>query len=428
MAGLSVYRLERGAPMRVGLIEGEGTSFSYDAAYLVLPKAAPLSLSLPLEARAFDATELRPYFEGLLAEGQARSALAAELGLGEDDWLGLLAACGEECIGDVLICEEGAVPEVGETEYAPLADAELRAMFLSETDVARENVRTRLSLAGTQSKTALAHDPSQPLNVGWLRPVGLSASTHILKTSHLRDLPEVEFLCMSAARACGADVAPVALLDFGSPALAIERFDRRACLMGGRMVVERLHQEDVAQALGVTGGSKYAELEGGSVRAMVRLMCSHSVRPARDVSSLAQAVCLNYLVGNCDAHLKNFSILHEGAGRGGRALVSLAPAYDIVSTTYFPHHPRRLAMRVGDALTIDDVTPESFGVLARDLGIKDGALRRIARPLVEGLADCVVRAGEGEFGPVLESTPYVAEDLAEDIAPRVRILEQYCEG
>ena len=85
-------------------------------------------------------------------------------------------------------------------------------------------------------------------------------------------------------------------------------------------------------------------------------------------------------------------------------------------------------MRVGDALTIDDVTPESFGVLARDLGIKDGALRRIARPLVEGLADCVVRAGEGEFGPVLESTPYVAEDLAEDIAPRVRILEQYCEG
>lgn len=426
MGELSVYRLGRAVPVLVGHIGEGGTSFSYDPGYLGATEAAPLSLSLSLRSGEFGAAELRPYFEGLLAEGRARSSLASELGLSEDDWLGLLAACGEECIGDVLICERGVAPNAAEGGYTPLGEAELRSLFLSDSDVARENVRTRLSLAGTQSKTALAHDPGQPLNVGWLRPVGLSVSTHILKTSHLHDLPEVEFLCMAAARACGADVAPVALLDFGSPVLAIERFDRRVRLVGGGLVVERLHQEDVAQALGITGGSKYVELEGGSVCEMVRLLRDHSVRPAFDLPALAQMLCLNYLVGNCDAHLKNYSVLHEGVSRGGRALVRLAPAYDIVSTTYFPNHPRKLAMRIGGASKIDEVTAESFGVLAGELGIKDGALRRLARPLVEGLADGVLRAGEGEFGPVLGSTPYVAEDLVEDMAPRMRVLRRYC--
>lgn len=426
MGELSVYRLGQAAPVLVGHIGEGGTSFSYDPGYLGSTEAVSLSLSLPLGSGEFGAAELRPYFEGLLAEGQARRSLASELGLSENDWVGLLAACGEECIGDVLICERCAAPNASEGGYAPLGEAELRSMFLSDSDVARENVRTRLSLAGTQSKTALAHDPGRGPGTGWLRPIGLSASTHILKTSHLHDLPEVEFLCMSAARACGMDVSAVALLGVGSPILAVERFDRLVARDEGGLVVERLHQEDVAQALGITGGSKYAELEGGSVREMARLLRDHSVRPALDVSALAQILCLNYLVGNCDAHLKNYSVLHVGVSRGGRALVRLAPAYDIVSTTYFPNHPRKLAMRLGGASTIDEVTAESFGVLASELGIKDGALRRLARPLVEGLADGVLRAGEGEFGSVLGSTPYVAEDLVEDMAPRMRVLRRYC--
>ena len=83
-------------------------------------------------------------------------------------------------------------------------------------------------------------------------------------------------------------------------------------------------------------------------------------------------------------------------------------------------------MRIGGAQAIDEVTPESFRALAADLGIRDSALRRLASPLVGGLVEGVRRAGEGEFGDVLESTPYVAEDLVEDMAPRLRILSEYC--
>ena len=429
MSAHYVYRLERSSAVLVGTLDGRGTSFSYDAEYLGMPGATPLSLSLPLRLERFGGEEIRPYFEGLLAEGGARAAVASELGLVEEDWVGILAACGRECVGDVLVVDR-RLPEspldVG--EYEPLDDDALRMMFLNEPSIARENVETRLSLAGTQSKTALAYDDELSERGRWLRPVGLSASTHVLKTSHLRDLPEVEYLCMSAARTCGMNVADVRLLGLGNPVLAVERFDREVSHVDGRLVVSRRHQEDMAQALGVNGGSKYAELDGGSIHVMVELLKRHGARPASDVAGLAQAACLNYLVGNCDAHLKNFSILHEGRDRDGGALVSLAPAYDVVSTTYFPNHPRRLAMRLGDARTIDEVTTDSLHALAADLGIRDSALRRLARPLVEGMVDGVRRASEGELGPVLESTPYIADDLIEDMMPRVRVLSEYCAG
>lgn len=428
MGALLVYRLERISPVLVGFLDERGESFSYDPGYLGRRDASPLSLSLPLRDGEFDGSEVRPYFEGLLAEGRARSALAAELGLSEGDWVGMLSACGRECVGDVLVLDDATEPPMAGGGYEALDEATLRSMFLNDPNVARENVATRLSLAGTQSKTALAHDLGAPMDEGWLRPRGLSASTHILKTSHLRDLPEIEFLCMAAAASCGVRVADATLLDLGNPVLAVERFDRRTTLAAGGIGVARLHQEDMAQALGVTGGSKYAELSGGSAHAMAELLRGSSVRPARDVARLAQMMCLNYLVGNCDAHLKNFSLLHEGPGHDGGAFVSLAPAYDVVSTTYFPNHPRRLAMRLGGAETIDDVTPDSLRVLAGDLGIRDSALRRLVEPLVEGLAEGIGRVGEGQFGPTLESTPYIAEDLLEDMRPRLEVLGRYLYG
>lgn len=428
MSGYSVYRLEQGSPVLVGILGELGDAFSYDLGYLARTDAKPLSLSLPLGEREFGPVKIRPYFEGLLAEGQTRAALASQLGLAEEDWLGILVACGRECAGDVLIGDSARLPGESGDGYVPLDEGELREMFLSDAKTARENVTTRLSLAGTQSKTALAHMPGSPIGAGWLRPVGLSASTHILKTSHLRDLPEVEHLCMSAAAFCGMTVSQTALLDAGNPVLAIERFDRRALVVGGELVVDRLHQEDMAQATGVTGGSKYAELEGGNVHAMADLLRMRSAKPARDVASLAQMICLTFLVGNCDAHLKNYSIMHDGPARDGGAIVSLAPAYDVVSTTFFPHHPRRLAMRIGGAQTVDEVTADSFRVLAADLGIRDSALRRLASPLVEGLVEGVRRAGEGEFGDVLESTPYVADDLIENMMPRMGVLSEYCSG
>lgn len=402
----------------VGELRSNASSFSYFKDYLEAPRAIPLSQSLPLREEAFNEAELRPYFEGLLAEGAAREALVAELGLPLDDWISLLEACGRDCIGDVVIGEP-PTRETSTPAYEPVDKDELKSLFLS-SGYAKENAASRLSLAGTQSKTGLAHDPSSPMDEGWLRSIGLGATTHILKSSHLRDVPEIEFLCMCAASVCGVTTAKVGLLEWGNPTLWVERFDREVAEPGGALAVKRIHQEDFAQALGVIPTSKYVELEGGTVRTLAQLIKSTCTRPTRDLASFARMLVFSYLIGDCDAHLKNYSLLY----RNGE--VTLAPAYDLVCTTRYPRFSRELAMRLGDTRAIDDVTPGSLVRLASDLGLKTSALQRLSRPIASGFAPGLSKAVAGACGPVLNSTPYIAEDLLEDAAPRLAVLEEFC--
>ncbi|MBQ9006798.1 MAG: HipA N-terminal domain-containing protein [Atopobiaceae bacterium] len=83
MENLVVSRLVGDGLVEVGVIDRgpEGTpAFTYGESYLEREGALPLSLSLPLEARVHDERLFRPYFEGLLPEGQTRTALAARGG------------------------------------------------------------------------------------------------------------------------------------------------------------------------------------------------------------------------------------------------------------------------------------------------------------------------------------------------------------
>ena len=424
--GLSVYRLAHLDPQLVGHISRDGSSFAYSDAYLDDPSSTPLSVSLPLQTEPYSTSELRPYFEGLLSEGLSRRALAAGLQLPEDDWMALLVACGKECIGDVLICEDGSSVQNSPSCYEPVDLDELRSTFRDLTTISENNIGLRLSLAGVQGKTGLAHDPQRPIGQGWLRPTGLAATTHILKTSPLRDIPELEFLCMSAAAECGIASAPVSLLDLGTPVLVVERFDRQVTVSDKGLRVERVHQEDLCQAYGMTPGSKYAELPGGSVASIARLLRLHSARPAQDLAQLARVLVFCYVIGNCDAHLKNYSLITRARHSGNSVIFSLSPAYDLVCTTRYPKFSRSLAMELGGTRDIDEIEPRSFTRLAHDLGITPAALKSLARPLVEKTVPAILSAGQGLRGDVLESTPYVAEDLVEDMAPRLAMLAEWC--
>lgn len=426
MDDIRVERLSYDRPILVGCIADNARTFSYDASYLDNPTAIPLSLSLPLQAEPFYQESFRPYFEGLLAEGTPRQALAAELQIREDDYLSLLVRCGRECIGDVLISDDNDAAAQKDFGYEPISHGDLIAMFRDLPESAAENAASRLSLAGTQNKVGLARMPAHGPS-GWMRPKGLAATTHILKTSTLRDLPEVEYLCMQAARACGITVPNCELLELGRPVLAVERFDRFITTASGAMRVERVHQEDLAQAFGITPGSKYAELPGGSVAAIAELIRRNSTQPAADLSQFAATLLLSYVIGNCDGHLKNHSI-RLNPFRGHRTTFSLAPAYDLVSTTYFPKISKSMAMRLGGARNIDEVTPRTFVDLAKELGITTAALRRLGKRIAERVRPAIVHAGDGDLGTVLTSTPYVAEGLMEDIAPRLRVLDEFAQS
>ena len=123
----------------------------------------------------------------------------------------------------------------------------------------------------------------------------------------------------------------------------------------------------------------------------------------------------NYLVGNCDNHLKNLSVLH-GAGS-----LRLAPAYDLVCTTFFERFSREMGMRLGSTRMIDEVRPDDFLLLARDIGLGARRMRRICAELAAHVTDAVMEAGErGAAG--LESLPHTSEDLVDDMASRLAVV------
>lgn len=390
----------------------------------------PLSLSLPLGEGPREETAFRPYFEGLLPEDDGRRALAAELAVREDDYLAMLASSTLDCIGDVAIAPtaDGGISSVKESfahvRYEPISVSEVSEALSSSEAAAQASLASRLSLSGTQHKIGLARRPGAVPGEGWMRPLGGATSTHILKSGQLSGIPRLEFLSLRAARACGLDVPDAELVDlcYGRLAISVARYDRKVREMpDGALRVERLHQEDLTQALGLTAGSKYAELEPSTACKVAELLRRSSSNPLADLRAFARLCLYNYLVGNCDNHLKNLSLMHQGAW------VRLAPAYDLVPTAIFERFSRSMGMAIGEHRVIDQVEPEDFSLLAEDMGLTEGALKRIARDLVGCIVPAVMAAGAVDT-PAGDSLSFDAEDLVNDMAPRLKVLGAFALG
>jgi serine/threonine-protein kinase HipA len=143
-----------------------------------------------------------------------------------------------------------------------------------------------------------------------------------------------------------------------------------------------LHQEDFCQALGIPSARKY-EAEGGPGLADGFALLRRAVDvPARQAPLLLDYFALSFLVGNHDAHGKNYSLLY--LPDSDRA--TLAPAYDVLSTVaYRKVRPmsRKLAMSVGGEYRPDYIRPRHLQRLLRDAGLGAAPSRRRLRALAE---------------------------------------------
>ena len=174
----------------------------------------------------------------------------------------------------------------------------------------------------------------------WGRPVTGTPSTHILKPEHASypNTVENEAFCMRMAKHLGLPVAGVETTTIGGRRLlVVERYDR---VIGPDGRVDRLHQEDFCQALGIHPDKKYQENGGPSLQAIGELLQAAS--GADSLEMLLKGVTLNVLIANGDAHGKNFSLLHDRSGA-----LQLAPFYDLMSTMTYGD--------VGLAMYVDDV-------------------------------------------------------------------------
>ena len=289
------------------------------------PGGTPLlSVTVPLSDRSFPNGVVGTLLDGVLPEGQMRLTIAAELGLRADDSFGLARELGRDCAGALVIAPDTApAPPPALTSSAePLTDDELARLLanLREAPLGVDD-RVRISLAGVQEKLLL----TRLSDGGWGRPVDGTPSTHILKPE-IRGYPgtvENEAFCMRLANRLGLPVAAVTTTaPAGRKLIVVARYDR---VVHDDGEVERIHQEDFCQATGTPPQRKYEEDGGPSLRKIAALLASVE-RGA--LITLLGAVTLNVLIGNGDAHAKNFSLLH-GADD---PVVRLAPLYDVLST------------------------------------------------------------------------------------------------
>lgn len=399
--------------------------FTYANSYLSASDALPLSLSLPLSSERFSGIQALPYFEGLLPEGQARDAIARQLGISRTSSAKLLKELGQDCAGDVAILEEGESPSADTIGYIRFEEGLRTIAERPFETISQLQEETRLSLAGGQEKIALYHKEGSPLDEDWFIPENGSPSTHILKPGVLDDrypnLTLNEFLCMRAARECGIDTATVDLLFPGNPLLIVERYDRykEAEVPGELPVFNRLHQEDCCQARGVSSEFKY-EHDGGPGFGQIRnLLVRHALSPSETIASFARLGLFNYLIGNCDAHAKNYSLMQLDG-----AMIALAPAYDLHCTAIYDGRfgaklSRSLGMRIGDHENIDKVDSGGFTLLAKDLHIRPRALEAMFDELADALASSFEIAGTAAASAGFEASSEMVERIIADAQQRI---------
>ena len=105
---------------------------------------------------------------------------------------------------------------------------------------------------------------------------------------------------------------------------------------------------------------KYEREGGPTIAACLELLQKHTSQPARDQQSFLVRLVFNFLIGNADAHGKNFSLLYTGTRP------QLAPAYDLLSTAVYPHLDTKMAMKIGGIYRPDDLRQKHWQRLVAD--------------------------------------------------------------
>ena len=331
--------------------------FRYDRTYLDDPQSERLSFSLPLQAEPFDEDRSYRYFANLLPPEVVRRRLEKCLHVSRNNVFGFLKAIGGDCAGAVALYPPGARPSPGDEERLRELDEPEAADILKSLKrrplYAAGEEGYRYSAAGAQDKLVVR------LKDGRLfLPLDGTPSTHIVKPG-AADFPESvtnELFCQRLADRMGVRAAEASVLVIGGERYYVtRRFDRE--VVEGQL--QRLHQEDFCQMMSVDPEVKY-ESDGGPRFADLIATLRRLHAALSETLALIDMFVFNFLIGNADAHAKNYSVVYHGR----RQL--LAPLYDAVSTAVYPDLSRDFAMSIGGELRMDRITRSSFAQLSKD--------------------------------------------------------------
>lgn len=358
-----------------------------------------LSLSLPIQKDLFDNRQCRGFFNGLLPESEhTRIAIGKKYKINPKNDFSILQAIGYDCAGAVSFFDASALnissdnlKETYEIDYKALSEDELEKYIneLPQKPLAISIDDMRLSLAGAQDKTSVIVANNQ---IGI--PKNNVPTSHILKPTikGFNETIENEFICIQTAKAMGISVPDVKIRYANKTKyFLIQRYDRE--IINNK--IKRIHQEDFCQASNIASAYKYQSEGGVDFKRCFEILRETS-QPAVAINQFIQLMIFNYLIGNNDAHGKNFSILHYDNEK-----IEFAPAYDILCSQVYPELSNKMAMKIGGHYKHNEVMLRHFEKLAQETNISFTHLKKIIKNQCEQLPcalDDVINSFENKIG------------------------------
>lgn len=356
----------------------------------------PISLSLPCQKEEFSQGVSTTFFENLLPESDVRSVLAFNNRFNKKDTFSFLEHFGQDCAGALSIIPEDQLLDTTPWQYEDITEDLIKALDIikehpGERQLYSEMQPTRLSIAGAQDKLPVYFADNKfylPTNSG-------SATTHIIKPVSPRfpGIQRNEAFCMNLARNIGLRVPDAFLFQIGHHDLyVVERFDRQ--ILSER--VARVHQEDFCQALGIPADKKY-QVRGGPDFDQCRSLIDENLtqQSLKIRSEWVAVLAFNFIIGNHDAHGKNFSIIH------GRE-IEMAPYYDLLSTMAYDNLKRHFAMSIGKTFRYDRISATSFTEFAKDMKFRPVKVAEILDTIIQRVdqkAPGLFSDHEQKYGP-----------------------------
>jgi serine/threonine-protein kinase HipA len=351
---------------------GGRCAFAYDQSYIEAGHPA-ISLTLPLTTDPIITERgLHPFFDNLVAEGWLQKAQARALAVPPNHRFALLLAFGHDLTGAVSVRD-------------PSPKADPNVSFDGTEEVAA--LASRASISGVQPKLLAVQEGNT------FRPARRDErSTHIAKLSsgQLEGIVDNEYLTMLATRTLLPEdrVAEVQIREvagIAAPALLVRRFDRTDHL--GKM-----HFEEFNQIFNRISEQKYE----GAYGDMARFISENPRCTSSDIDLLFRRVLVCILVGNADAHMKNFGLLYTIDG------LRLAPIYDMVSEAIYPNRDMSLALRIGQGPNPGNLalTEKHLVALTASFGLKNAALKMAVESLgkrLEAAKEAIMSSDAGNL-------------------------------
>jgi serine/threonine-protein kinase HipA len=327
-----------------GLLEetaSGGTRFSYKKGF-----QTEIACSLPIARREHEWPQgVHPFFQHLGPEGWLRQQQAHVAHVQEQDDFGLLLRFGGDCIGAVSVRgrpgEADNLPPVHELTANPgrtVSGVQRKLLVIKEGNhfapAAETGPAPYIAKFNSESIGSLVRN--EALSLRWVAAVLEGDEINSYKLAQVSKINET--------------------------ALVVTRFDRTK---NG----EKLCLEDFAQILSKPRGADFAGKYDASYEDVAEAIAKHSTRAAIDLRKFFRRLIVFILVGNCDAHLKNFSLLETPEG------FRLSPAYDILNTALYDGFDQNIALSInGSKQALDEITWPLLANFGRSIGLPQSAV------------------------------------------------------